>query len=164
MGIFLSKTNLPSIFIVLFIIFISSIVIMTIATIQNKKKIKKLADGAIEMTPKEFLTLRKQNSGRKGYGQIKKQDFPGVYIIYNKTKNMYYVGQSVNTFERVNKHFTGKGNGDVYADYKYGDDFTLKLIRLEGSGFPSLNALEKQTIATYNAFSKGYNKTRGNKG
>lgn len=67
-------------------------------------------------------------------------------------------------FQRVNNHFTGHGNGDVYADYKYGDDFTIKMIALEKSGFKTLNELERNTIMTYNAYSRGYNKTKGNKG
>lgn len=91
-------------------------------------------------------------------------DFAGIYIIYNKTRNMYYIGQSKNVFKRVNGHFTGKGNGDVYADYKYGNQFTISMIALEGSGFSTLNALEKNAISTYNAYSKGYNKTKGNRG
>lgn len=77
---------------------------------------------------------------------------------------MYYVGQGKKVFQRVNNHFTGHGNGDVYSDYKYGDNFTIKMIRLKGSGFKTLNELERCTISKYNAFSKGYNKTRGNKG
>lgn len=77
---------------------------------------------------------------------------------------MYYVGQGKKVFQRVNSHFTGHGNGDVYADYKYGDKFTIKMIALDNSGFTTLNKLERNTIATYNAYSKGYNKTRGNKG
>ena len=58
----------------------------------------------------------------------------------------------------------GLGNGDVYADYKYGDKFTIKTIKLENSGFRTLNELERNTIKTYSAYSRGYNKTRGNKG
>ena len=77
---------------------------------------------------------------------------------------MYYVGQGKKVFQRVNNHFTGHGNGDVYADYKYGDDFTIKMIALETSGFKTLNELERNTIMTYNAYSRGYNKTKGNKG
>ena len=64
---------------------------------------------------------------------------------------------------RVNAHFTGHGNGDVYADWKYGDEFTIRIIRLEDSGYSSLNALERDTIASYSAYYKGYNKTRGNR-
>lgn len=77
---------------------------------------------------------------------------------------MYYVGQGQQVLNRVNAHFTGKGNGDVYADYRYGDYFTIKMIALENSGFSTLNELERNTISTYNSFAAGYNKTRGNRG
>ena len=82
--------------------------------------------------------------------------------MFNKTKNMYYVGQGQNVFERVNRHFTGKGNGDVYADFKYGDKFTIRMIELKYSGFNDLNELERRTIEIYDAYSSGYNKTHGN--
>ena len=62
-------------------------------------------------------------------------EFPGVYILYNQSKNMHYVGQSLKVFDRVNPHFTGKGNGNVYADYKCGDSFEIKMIGIEGSGY-----------------------------
>ena len=31
------------------------------------------------------------------------------------------MGQGKAVLDRVNHHFSGRGNGDVYADYKYGD-------------------------------------------
>ena len=92
------------------------------------------------------------------------QEFSGVYVLYNKSKDMYYVGQAKKIFTRVNQHFTGHGNGDVYADYKYGDQFTIRMIALDTSGFKTLNELERHAISTYNAKNKGYNKQRGNKG
>lgn len=36
------------------------------------------------------------------------------------------------------------------------------MIALDKSGYDSLNALERDIINKYDAFSKGYNKTRGN--
>jgi len=127
-----------------------------------KKRIINLTNNALELTPAQFQKLKSERAGRKQI--INSYDCPGVYILYNKTKNMYYVGQGKKVINRVSQHFTGHGNGDVYADWKYGNDFTIRIIKLEGSGFGTLNALERNTIATYNAFSKGYNKTRGNKG
>lgn len=129
-----------------------------------KKKIKGLANNALELTPEEFFELRKTSFGGKGspYYALK-YNFSGVYILYNTIKNMYYVGQGKEILNRVNSHFTGKGNGDVYADYKYGNLFTIKMIALEKSGFKTLNELERNTIATYDSFAAGYNKTRGNK-
>lgn len=118
------------------------------------KKIKCLAENVTEMTPKEFFNMKK----------IKSKDFKGVYILFNENKKMYYVGQSINVIKRINNHLTGKGNGDVYADYKFGDNFKIKIIPLYKSGFETLNSLEKNAIYTYKAFSKGYNKNRGNRG
>ena len=54
-----------------------------------------------------------------------KHDFPGVYILHNLDKDMYYVGQGKRVMQRVGNHFAGHGNGDVYADYKYGDRFSI---------------------------------------
>ena len=53
------------------------------------------------------------------------------------------MGQGKAVLDRVNHHFSGRGNGDVYADYKYGDFFTIKMIKLENSGFYTLNELER---------------------
>jgi hypothetical protein len=128
-----------------------------------KEKIEGLANNTLELTPEEFFNFRNFSFGGRGRAHVSAQyNFAGVYILFNKTKNMYYIGQGKQVFNRVNNHFTGKGNGDVYADYKYGDSFSIRMISLENSGFSSLNDLERQTISTYNAYSAGYNKTRGN--
>lgn len=108
--------------------------------------------GFNEMTVREFFELR----------QSKPEEFTGVYILHNTTDDMYYVGQATKIIFRVNQHFTGKGNGDVYADWKYGSDFTIKLISLAESGYKSLDKLEKDMIEKFDANITGYNKTCGN--
>ncbi|MCD7729392.1 MAG: GIY-YIG nuclease family protein [Clostridia bacterium] len=132
--------------------------------IKIKRQVQALANNSIEMTPEEFFKMRSTTMSGKGRSSIAlKYNFAGVYILFNTTKNMYYVGQSIEVLNRVNAHFTGKGNGDVYADYKYGNKFTIKMIALEKSGFKTLNELERNTIMTYDSFASGYNKTRGNR-
>lgn len=141
------------------------LLIRIIRTVSIKEKINKLADNTLEVTPQEFFKIRNSSNGGRGKKHISTQyDFAGIYILFNHTKNMYYVGQGKKVFQRVNNHFTGHGNGDVYADYKYGDNFTIKMIALENSGFSTLNELERNAIMTYGAYSRGYNKTRGNRG
>ncbi len=108
-----------------------------------------LTDG---ISPEEFFSLKRKSGG----------DFVGVYIIRNITNNKHYVGQAKRILFRVNQHFTGKGNGDVYADYKNGDDFRILLIKLSESGYSDIDKLEKDKIREYNAFYRGYNKTEGN--
>ena len=108
------------------------------------------------ISPATFFEIRKERMKEK------LGDVSGVYIIYNVTKDMYYVGQATRLYFRLNQHFTGHGNGDVYADYKYGHKFLISYISLNKSGFNSLDALERTTIEKYNAYNKGYNKTHGN--
>ena len=128
-----------------------------------KGRVRALARNAVEMSPEEVFRLYKASRDKKGY-LSRKYDYPGVYILYNRSRSMYYVGQAASVLSRINQHLTGHGNGDVYADYKYGDRFVITSIRLRGSGFASLNELERHAIAVYKADSTGYNKTRGNRG
>ncbi len=104
------------------------------------------------LTPEQFFAYKQQVNG----------DAVGVYIIYNATKDLYYVGQAKRLCFRVNQHFTGHGNGDVYADYKYGDSFFIKIITLRDSGYDDLDKLERDKIQEYHAYERGYNKTSGN--
>ena len=128
-----------------------------------RRKIKGLAENTLEVSPEEFMDMRRQYlDGKRNSQNARELNFGGVYILFNKTKNKYYVGQGRKILNRVNSHFTGKGNGDVYADYKYGDEFTIKMISLENSGCASLNELERLMIAEYDACACGYNKTKGN--
>lgn len=127
-----------------------------------KNQIEDLANNTLEVTPAEFFEMRNKSfGGRALYSN--NFNFAGVYILYNESKDLYYVGQGKQVLNRVNSHFTGKGNGDVYADYKYGDSWTIRMIALEGSGFSTLNELELHSIDTYNSYEQGYNKTRGNR-
>ena len=159
------ETSIVLIYALLLFLTVLTVLCTIVWTLNIKKKIKGLSDSVLEITPEEFFKIRNSSNGGRGRKHISTEyDFSGVYIIYNHTQDMYYVGQGKKVFQRVNNHFTGHGNGDVYADYKYGDDFTIKMIALEKSGFKTLNELERNTIMTYNAYSRGYNKTKGNKG
>ena len=120
-------------------------------------RIRKLASHTETLTPLQFHKIKSAPGAAK-------HDFPGVYILHNLDKDMYYVGQGKRVMQRVGNHFAGRGNGDVYADYKYGDRFSIQIISLRKSRCHSLNELERKTIRAYHAYTRGYNKTRGNKG
>lgn len=154
-------------FLALFIIFMLNLLMFIVTALRKKKirdKINDLTNHTIAISPKEFFKIRNQSFGGRGRPLYSnKFSFTGVYILHNQSKDLYYIGQGKNVFNRVNAHFTGKGNGDVYADYKYDDEFSIRMIALEGSGYKSLNDLERHMIETYNAYKKGYNRNRGNK-
>lgn len=116
----------------------------------NLERARLLASDQAVVTAEEFLSL----SGAP--------EFTGVYILHNATKDMYYVGQSVRVMQRVRQHLTGHGNGDVYADYKNGDSFTVRTISMSSSGYLSIDDLERDMIEAHDAYDNGYNRQRGN--
>ena len=138
-------------------------VLANTAVKRQERHIRALAEGALAVSPEEYFAMRERSFGDPGTPLYEEdQDFRGVYVLFNEDKNKYYVGQGVRVLSRINNHFSGRGNGDVYADYKYGDTFTIRIIPLAGSGAESLNQLERETIEYFDAFASGYNKTRGN--
>lgn len=124
------------------------------------KSLKRVVRKSTVIPIDEFLNLRNEKKGRKLASE--KCNVPGVYILYNRTKHMYYVGQAYKIISRVNSHFTGKGNGRVYADYASGDRFTVRFITLKKSREKNLNDLERKYILKYKANETGYNRTKGN--
>lgn len=108
-----------------------------------------------ELMPSVFLKMKDNK-------QIPK--FQGCYIFHNLTKNIYYVGQSINVVQRVANHIQGRGNADVYFDLRSGDDFRVSIININDTDYLTLNSLEKYLIHSYNANIHGYNKTAGNRG
>ena len=141
------------------------VLINLIVRYNTAQRIKEISENSLEVTPEEILKQRGIAYGRRRtFSYANQYALTGVYILHNTLKEKYYVGQSVNVFNRVRQHFTGHGNRGVYADYLTGDKFMVKVIPLVKSGYTTLNSLERDTITAYNAYYKGYNGTRGNRG
>lgn len=125
---------------------------------QLVERVKSIVEGKKTLTPADFFEIRKCYRGH-----LEDFDFMGCYVIHNVTKNMYYVGQAKHVPNRVYAHFTGSGNGDVYADYRYNNKFEIILIDIMTTNYRRLDDLERDLITAYNAYNCGYNKTRGNR-
>lgn len=123
--------------------------------------LKGIIKNSKEISVNRFLRLR-NIKGKNQKLSSNKIDVPGVYLIHNHSEKKYYVGQAQHIVSRVNNHFTGKGNGRVYADYARGDRFTVRFITLKSSRAKNLNDLERYFIKKYNATEMGYNRTKGN--
>lgn len=100
----------------------------------------------------EFLLVRHQLPKEKG-----------VYAIKNQTLGKYYVGQSENMVSRVFSHFSGRGNGDIYHDYKCDHTFEIRFYFYNEHQFRDLNELELHLIRIYECVENGYNRRKGNK-
>jgi hypothetical protein len=143
-------------FIALVVMFVS---LAMLITLNKSRKLDKLQDKLNSMG--EGLSSDEFMRNWRTIGR--NDDITGVYVLHNESNDKSYVGQSVRVYHRVHAHLTGRGNGDVYADYKHGDKFDIRAITLAESGYPSLNALEKDAISAHRARTKGYNKQRGNR-
>lgn len=112
-----------------------------------------------------FLREREELKGTNSrQSQIADLEFSGCYVLYNVKDQRYYVGKSDNCLYRVTRHLQGHGNAAVYSDMMLlGKPFKLQLIPLCGSGYMSLNAMEKDLISSYKAKETGYNIQAGNR-
>lgn len=124
------------------------------AAARDAARVRSLVGGEA-ISADEFLAARP--------ALLEQGDFTGIYVLHNRTQDSYYVGQSTRVVGRVAAHLTGHGNGDVYADYAYGDEFEVSAVSLAASGYESLDALERDAIDAYGAYERGYNRTRGNR-
>lgn len=124
---------------------------------RQREMVRSAIESGTAMDAVEFLELTQASCPSNP------DEFTGIYILHNMTVDKYYVGQSARVLHRVRQHFTGHGNGDVYADFKYGDTFSVQTVPLVQSGYQSLNDLERDAIDAFDAYTKGYNYTRGNK-
>ncbi|MDE7099708.1 MAG: GIY-YIG nuclease family protein, partial [Malacoplasma sp.] len=138
-------------FIIIPIVCFGFLIFKAVKKAQFNEELKNTFNNSKTLTTQEFFKLREKAIKMGGQS---KYDRSGVYVIFNKNSQMYYVGQSINLIKRVNNHFTGKGNGDVYADYKYGAEFEITLIPCSQQ---DLNKVERHYIEIFNAYGKGYN-------
>ena len=137
----------------------------------NRKKLENLIEEENDMVD-DFIPMTKfeenwikRKCGNEIVSGYQRKQMCGCYVIlifdyptvsYEKFQNVY-VGQSVNVYKRVHDHFNGKGNGDIYADAKYGKYLYVKIIPCEAN---EMNDLEKKLISFYES-TKSYNKTAG---
>lgn len=110
--------------------------------------------------PEELIRLRTKTERTA----LRMENFAGIYVIYNHVRNMFYIGQALNLFDRAYEHFKpNKGSKEIYEDYTYGDDFYISLIRLENTSLSTLNELEDNAIRAFDSLiPNGYNKNSGN--
>jgi hypothetical protein len=101
---------------------------------------------ARKYSKKELLRLRTKN------------DAPGVYILHNVNRHIYYVGQSEKIKASAKKHFKGTSHiKQLNKDISSGHNFNAVLIPLADTNFENLDNLETHYINQYDAAKTGYN-------
>ena len=110
----------------------------------------------------ESFTMLKLFSG------LEYEKIIGVYVLHNKEKDRYYVGQSKDVMKRIKQHFNGTvPKNTIFAEDYYTSQmdnrdniFEFKIIRCKTKD--ELDSLEKKLIYEYDSCDNGYNGTNGN--
>lgn len=150
---------------------ISLVIEGTVAYSSAKKKaeeakgvLEKLTSGHEEVPIEVFLKMYDLRiydfeSKQDDIKFIKNMDFEGVYIIHNRSKEIYHVGRSSKVLRTIDRTFRGYENQDVYADWKRNNDFSVRVVRFEGSGFSEMTALENDLRKRYGTYLKADGKS-----
>ena len=123
--------SFPLIFFGLFL-FLDGLLIILIASKQQEALLK-LRQSLLEDDPQIAASADEFMSQRKALTQ--QGEVTGIF----------------KAIDRAAIQFLGRGNCDVYADYKYGDSFNVRIIPLSESGYESLNELKRTAIQALEA-------------
>ena len=74
-----------------------------------------------------YNTDNKQNDIK----YMKRLDFAGLYYIKNITKKKCYVGRGDKVFKKVERHFKGYENQEIFNDFEKNDKFVVAFIKYE---------------------------------
>ena len=121
---------------------------------EAKSILDRLTSGNEEVPIEEFLRMydlriHDFNSKQDDIKFVKNWDFEGVYLLHNCSRNIYHVGRSSKVLRKIDRTFRGYENQDVYADWKNQDEFRVRIIMYENSGYSDINSLEKELIEKY---------------
>lgn len=128
--------------------FVDGLLLVITASKQQEKRLG-IRQSLLENDPQIVASAEEFMAQQKALTQ--QGEITGIFIVHNATKNLYYVGQSAKAIDRAAIQFLGRGNCDVYADYKYRDSFSVRIIPLSGSGYESLNELKRTAIQALEA-------------
>lgn len=114
-----------------------------------------------EMPLSEFMSL-------ETYSPVL-NDFLGVYVICNESKNKFFVRSFESVQNGRNKqgnslkdevlyHFQGRGNKAIKRDYDDGNRFSIRLVRYKDRTIPTLKEFEHYNKEKYDSMKSGYNR------
>lgn len=129
-------------------LFIDGLLLVSTASRQQKELLN-LRQSLLEDDPQITASAEEFMSRRKAL--VQQGEVTGIFIVHNATKDLYYVGQSAKAIDRAALQFLGRGNCDVYADFKYGDAFNVRIVPLSTSGYENLNELKRTAIKALEA-------------
>ena len=136
---------------------------------KQKTRISDYNKKLLEVKPLSSMLFQDESfTMLKFFGGLEYKKIIGVYVIHNKEKDKYYVGQSKDVMKRIKQHFNGTiPKNSIFAEDYYTSKienrdniFELKIIECKTKD--ELDRLEKKLIYEYDSWNNGYNSTSGN--
>lgn len=126
----------------------------------KRELIKPLTESVAIVNNNDFVML-------KDFSGLEYKKIIGVYVLHNKEKDKYYIGQSKDVIKRIRQHFNGTiPKNCIFAEdyytsnYNKEDLFEVKIIPCKTKD--ELDNLERKLIYKYDSWNNGYNGTSGN--
>ena len=124
---------------------------------EAKAVLDRLTSGKEEVSVNEFmrmydLRIQDFNSKQDDIKFMKNWDFEGVYVLHNCSKNIYHIGRSSRVLRKIDRTFRGYEKREVYMDWEKGDNFKVRIVRFEGSGYSDVKELEKDLTEQYGTY------------
>ena len=83
----------------------------------------------------------------------------GIYVLFNATKNKYYVGQAKQIYKRIREHFFVE---DIARDALFGDEIRAAYLTAnELDADYRIDHIERLGIEIFDAEKSGYNRKQG---
>lgn len=83
----------------------------------------------------------------------------GIYVLFNATKNKYYVGQAKQIYKRIRDHFCVE---DIARDFLCGDEIRATFLTAnELDADYRMDHIERLGIEIFDAEKSGYNRKQG---
>ena len=124
---------------------------------EAKHILDRLTSGSEEVPAIEFLRMYDLriydfDSKQDDIKFMKNLDFEGAYVLHNCSKNIYHIGRSSRVLRKIDRTFRGYEKQEVYIDWKKGNDFKVRIVRFEGSGYSDVKELEKELTKQYGIY------------
>ena len=124
---------------------------------EAKGILDRLTSGDEEVPVAEFLRMYDLriydfDSKQDDIKFMKNWDFEGVYVLHNCSKSIYHIGRSSRVLRKIDRTFRGYEKQEVYVDWERGNDFKVRIVRFEGSGFSDIKDLEKELTKQYGTY------------
>lgn len=104
------------------------------------------------LSPNRFMNLYETrlynvDSRRRDRKMLKLIDAPGVYVFSNVTRRKSFVGKGSKVFRRVFRQINGHGNQSLYSELRDGDEFEIRIFRLDRTDCDDVDELERAVAA-----------------